>query len=203
LLFLIGMGTTLHRICTKSLLIWLLLAWLWMGQAWAQGKGGVGLYLDYDPPGSGNLVVFSVTYKSPADQAQVKRGDQLIKVNGQEVTGKPLPEVAAMIGGPAGSSVNLTFLREGAAMEVSLVRAELKAKPLRALPPPSAGGPGEVSSDPYTFSDLERQLVKHKILELKTEDERQRMLILLTQLKEKKMTTSQFLEAMKKEFPSQ
>lgn len=186
--------------CTKSPLFWLFLSCLWVGQALAQ-QGGVGIYLDYDPPGSQNLVVFSVSYKSPADKAEVKRGDQLLKVNGQEVSGKSLQEVAAMIGGPVGSSVSLTLIREGQAMEVAMERAPLKAKAALALPPPSQGGPGE--ADPYTFNDLERHLVKQKILGLKTDEERQRMLLLLTSLKEKKITAAQFMEAMKKEFPSQ
>jgi membrane-associated protease RseP (regulator of RpoE activity) len=196
------MGGRLNRICTKSLWFLALIAWLGMGQALAQGQGGVGIYLDYDPPGSGNLVVFSVSYKSPADKAQVKRGDQLVKVNGQEVAGKSLEEVAGMIVGPVGSSVALSFLREGTPVEVSLVRVELKSKAPLALPPPSQGGPSAVGpGDPYTFNDLEKHLVKQKILALKTPEERDKMLQLLTALKERKITTTQFMERMKKEFP--
>ena len=188
------------RNCTKTAFFCLLISWLCLGQARAEAQGGVGIYLDFDPPGSQNLVVFSVSYKSPADNAKIVRGDRLLKVNGQEITGKPLPEVAAMIGGPVGSTVNLTMMREGQSMELALVRAPLRAKGPLALPPPSMGGPGE--ADPYTFTDLERQLVKMKIVELKTDEERDRMLALLTSLKDKKITAAQFLDAMKKQFPS-
>jgi membrane-associated protease RseP (regulator of RpoE activity) len=192
-----------HRRGAIWLFLLILLPLGWARAGWAQG--GVGLYLDYDPPGSGNVVVYSVAYKSPADKAQVKRGDQLLKVDGKEVTGKPMQEVAAMIAGPVGSTVNLSFLRGGAPLDVSLVRAELKAKAPVSLPPPSQGGSGPVevgaASDAYTFNDLEKHLVKQKILALQTPEQRDRMLQLLTALKEKKMTKPQFMEAIKKEFP--
>lgn len=180
------------------------MSWFYLGTAWGQTQGGVGMHLDYDPPGSGNVVVYSVSYKSPADKAQIKRGDLLLKVEGQEVTGKPLQQVAAMIAGPVGSTVNLTFLREGVPREVPVVRAELKAKAPVSLPPPSqtiSGSAAAASSDPYSFNDLEKHLVKAKIHALSTPEQRDKMLQLLTALKEKKITTSQFMETMKKEFP--
>lgn len=191
-------------ICT-FLLCFFLVALAWGGEARAQGgQGGVGVYLDYDPPGSGNIVVFSVTYKSPADKAKVKRGDQLIKVDGNEVTGKPMNQVAAMIVGPPGTTVNMTFLRGGVPREVPLVRKVLKAKTPVSLPPPSQAGTGDQVSggtDPYMLSDLEKHLVKQKIKKLTTEQQRQKMLQLLTSLKEKKITAHQLLETMKAEFP--
>jgi carboxyl-terminal processing protease len=189
--------------CTKRLFFWAFLLVFWGGPSWAQAQGGVGMHLDYDPPGSGNIVVFSVSYKSPADKAKLKRGDQLIKVDGQEVTGKPLQEVAAMIGGPVGSTVTMSLIREGMPLDVPLVREELKAKAPVALPPPSQGGPVDAGpvADPYILNDLEKHLVKQKINGLQTPQQRERMLQLLTAVKEKKMTTSQFMETMKKEFP--
>jgi membrane-associated protease RseP (regulator of RpoE activity) len=198
------MGTPDSIHGTKPSIFILLVCWFWLGSAWGQAQGGVGMHLDYDPPGSGNIVVYSVSYKSPADKAQIKRGDQLIKVEGQEVTGKPLQQVAALIGGPVGSTVNLTLLREGAPMEVAVIRAELKSKAPVSLTPPSQGGPGPgavASSDPYSFNDLEKHLVKQKIIGLATPEQRDKMLQLLTALKDRKITASQFMEMMKKEFP--
>lgn len=183
-------------------------AWLWGGSGGvlAQDQGGVGIYLDYDPPGSGNIVVYSVSYKSPADKARVKRGDQLIKVDGRDISGKGLNEVAGLIGGPAGTPVTLTFLRDGAPREVALTREVLRPHGTVSLPPPSQTPTGNQMAtggggDPYTFTELEKQIVKQRIQKLTTDQQRQRMLQLLTTLKEKKITTHQFLETIKAEFP--
>lgn len=157
--------------------------------------GGVGVMIDYDPPGSGNVVIYSVTYKSPADRAKVKRGSRLLKVDGHEVTGKPLQEIAGLIRGPAGSSVTLSMLdTSGTVRDFALTRKSLQDAPPIALPPPSQIGKG-------TFlTKSEKTLVKQKILGLKTDAQRQRMLTLLTQLKEKKITKRNFLKVIKTEF---
>jgi len=164
--------------------------------AWAQeSTGGVGIYLDFDPPGSQNLVVFSVTYKSPADKAKVKRGDQLIKVDGKEVQGKNLAEVASWIRGPVGTTVNLTLQRDGGTLEIPLVRQVMGSKVKAVLPPPSQ------IDDSRFLSTSEKTLLKQKILALQTQEQKERMLELLTAFKEKKISKSSFLKAIQREFP--
>ncbi|MDX1386613.1 MAG: PDZ domain-containing protein [bacterium] len=160
-----------------------------------EASGGVGLYLDFDPPGSGNLVVFNVLYRSPADKAKVKKGDQLLKVDGQEVQGKSLEDVAKMIRGPVGSTVTITFSRAGVPREVPLVRKAIKAKANVVLPPPS-----EAVASPF-LTNKEKALVKAKILSLKTEAQKKRMMELLVALKNKQISKPKFMRAIKNEFP--
>ncbi len=158
--------------------------------------GGVGIMIDYDPPGSGNVVIYSVSYKSPADQAGIKRGERLMRVDGQDVTGRPLEDVARLIRGPQGSSVTLTLAgSEGQIREVPLTRKSLPSGPSVALPPPSQVGQG------MFLTPTEKDLVKQKILGIKTDAQRQRMLELLTQLKNKQISKPKFLQAIKAEFP--
>jgi C-terminal processing protease CtpA/Prc len=160
-----------------------------------QAAGGVGLYLDFDPPGSQNLVVYTVLYRSPADKAKVKPGDQVLKVDGREVKGKSLEEVAQMIRGPVGSSVTLTLVRAGVPREVSLVRKALKAKAQAVLPPPS-----QAVASPFLTNE-EKALVKAKILSLKTEAQKKRMMELLVALKNKQISKPKFMQTIKREFP--
>lgn len=65
---------------------------------------------------------------SPADQAGVKAGDIIIKVDGQDVTTLPLNEIVAMIRGPEGTDVTLSLLRpdENRSLEVTITRGEIK-----------------------------------------------------------------------------
>jgi len=157
--------------------------------------GGVGILLDYDPPGSGNVVVYSVTYRSPADKAKVKRGDKLIRVDDNEVTGKSLEDIAQLIRGPVGTPVVLTLVRGGSRLQISVVRKTLQKGAVLSLPPPSKGGKG------VSLSPQEKALVKEKIVSLKTDGQRQRMMQLLQKLKAQKISKSQFMETLKKDFP--
>lgn len=65
---------------------------------------------------------------SPADQAGVKAGDIIIKVDGQDVTTLPLNEIVALIRGPEGTDVTLSLLRpdENRSLEVTITRGEIK-----------------------------------------------------------------------------
>ncbi len=157
--------------------------------------GGVGIYLDFDPPGSQNLVVYSVTYKSPADKAKVKRGDQLIKVDAQQVQGKSLAEVASLIRGPAGSPVVLTVMRGGASIDIPLVRQVMSTKVKAVLPPPS-----QIDNSRFLNTE-EKSMLKQKIMALKTPEQKQRMLELLTAFKDKSLSKPNFLKAIRAEFP--
>lgn len=65
---------------------------------------------------------------SPADQAGVKAGDIIIKVDGEDVTTLPLNEIVAKIRGPEGTEVTLSLLRpdENRSLEVTITRGEIK-----------------------------------------------------------------------------
>ena len=160
-----------------------------------EAYGGVGILLDHDPKDPQKILIFSVTYKSPADKAQVHRGDRLLSVDGQEVTGHDLNEIADKIRGPLGSSVTLMVeTTSGVVRGVTLERRTIAAGPLVSVPPPNIGSTG------VFFTSEERALVKEKILGLTTDEKRENMLNLLKALKEKRITKTQFLKFLKTDF---
>ena len=65
---------------------------------------------------------------SPADQAGVKAGDIIMKVDGEDVTSLPLNEIVALIRGPEGTIVEISLLRpdESRSVEVAITRGEIK-----------------------------------------------------------------------------
>jgi carboxyl-terminal processing protease len=64
---------------------------------------------------------------SPAQKAGLKPGDVILKVNGEEVGGLPLEQVASRILGPSGTPVQLTIFNPstGETREITLVRANI------------------------------------------------------------------------------
>jgi len=64
---------------------------------------------------------------SPAEQAGVKAGDIIMKVDGQDVTTWPLDQVASHIRGQAGTQVTLTLLRpeDGKTLEITITRGDI------------------------------------------------------------------------------
>ncbi|HUJ09534.1 MAG TPA: S41 family peptidase [Verrucomicrobiae bacterium] len=76
----------------------------------------------------GHVTIVAPMDGSPAQQAGLRSGDIIFRVDGKEVTGLPLDEVAAKISGPAGTSVTLTILEHasGQTREVTLKRAAIQ-----------------------------------------------------------------------------
>jgi carboxyl-terminal processing protease len=58
----------------------------------------------------GQIVIVAPLDGSPAQRAGLKPGDIILRVNGQEVAGRPLDQVLNEISGPTGTSVTLTIL---------------------------------------------------------------------------------------------
>jgi carboxyl-terminal processing protease len=79
----------------------------------------------------------------PADLAGIRAGDVLIEIDGQSVVDLSFDEVILMVRGPEGTTVNLTFLREGEPepLEFSIVRTrfEVPVVEYEMLPPEIAG----------------------------------------------------------------
>ncbi len=69
--------------------------------------------------------VVRVLQDNPAEKAGVAVGDIIIKVNGEDATGKQLNEVVASIRGESGTSVKLTIVRDGAEKEFSITREQV------------------------------------------------------------------------------
>ncbi|MCJ7585137.1 MAG: S41 family peptidase [Anaerolineales bacterium] len=85
---------------------------------------GIGAYVDTNKD---YLTVVSPIAGSPAEKADLKSGDQIIAIDGQDMTGVN-PELARQkVLGPAGSTVHLTILREGIdqPLEFDIVRANI------------------------------------------------------------------------------
>jgi carboxyl-terminal processing protease len=85
---------------------------------------GIGAFVDTTKD---YLTVVSPIAGSPAERAGLQPGDQIIAIDGEDMTGVP-PELARQkVLGPAGSTVHLTILREGVEqpMEFEIVRAHI------------------------------------------------------------------------------
>lgn len=68
------------------------------------------------------LRVVDVIRDSPAEKAGLLAGDELVAVDGEEVAGMTLEEVVAKVKGPRGTEVTLGLLRDGAALDLAIVR---------------------------------------------------------------------------------
>lgn len=74
----------------------------------------------------GKLFVNEVSEGYPSQKADIRPGDQIVKINGVETTGKQRAQISQLLRGPKGTPVSLTLLRDGAVINKSLVREEIK-----------------------------------------------------------------------------
>jgi carboxyl-terminal processing protease len=81
---------------------------------------GIGTTVAEDPLG---LRIVTVYDESPAAQAGIKAGDQIIAANGTSLKGKTTEEATALVKGPSGTSVRLTVRRAGKDRTVTVTRA--------------------------------------------------------------------------------
>lgn len=92
-----------------------------------QGFGGVGITIrkarNDEAPG---LVVIDIVPDSPADQAGLWAGDRISRIGETATPKMSIQDAAEQLRGPAGSTVDLTVIREaGAARAVTLARAHI------------------------------------------------------------------------------
>jgi carboxyl-terminal processing protease len=87
---------------------------------------GIGAYVDQAP--DGGVYIIRVFEDGPAEAAGLRANDVVIAVDGQDVTGNTINESLLLIRGPAGSSVQLTIIREGEEepLILSVMRARLE-----------------------------------------------------------------------------
>ncbi len=85
---------------------------------------GIGAWVDTDGP---FLTIVSAMPGSPAEQAGLQPGDQVIAVDGEDMSGMDGNLVIREVLGPAGTTVTLTIRREGEAdsFEVEIVRQKI------------------------------------------------------------------------------
>ncbi|WP_316786147.1 S41 family peptidase [Pedobacter frigiditerrae] len=85
--------------------------------------GGIGagtLYIE------GKLFVNEVSEGNPANKQDIKPGDQIVKINGIDTQGKDRNQISQLLRGPKGSSLSLVLIREGAVLNKTLIREEIK-----------------------------------------------------------------------------
>jgi carboxyl-terminal processing protease len=95
-------------------------------QNFTQGQfEGVGLEVQAK---DGQIVIVAPIDGSPAQKAGLRSGEVILKVDGEDVRGLPLVQVAEKIMGPAGTRVTLTVQdpQTGQAREFTLVRAKIE-----------------------------------------------------------------------------
>ena len=88
---------------------------------------GIGAYVDTDGE---YLTIISPISGSPADQAGLRSGDQIIAIDGEDMTGIPPEQARQKVLGPAGTTILLTIQREGesAPLEIPVTRANILIK---------------------------------------------------------------------------
>ena len=89
-------------------------------QAQIQGEiTGIGAQVEYL---DGILTIVSPLKGSPAEAAGLEPGDQVLKVDGEELSGLSFMEAVEKVRGPKGSKVKLTIRRNGFELDVDVVR---------------------------------------------------------------------------------
>jgi carboxyl-terminal processing protease len=71
------------------------------------------------------LVIVSTLPSSPALAAGVQVGDEFVAVNGEPVAGRSVDEITAIVRGPAGTDVTITFARNGSTLDITITRAAI------------------------------------------------------------------------------
>lgn len=74
----------------------------------------------------GKLFINEVSQGYPADKGEVKPGDQIVKINNNDVKGKDRNQISHLLRGPKGTSVDLLIIRNGAVITKNLTRDEIK-----------------------------------------------------------------------------
>jgi carboxyl-terminal processing protease len=94
-------------------------------QGFLQGEfEGIGAYVQMK---DGHVIIAAPMDGSPAQEAGLRPGDVILKVNGEDVSHLAVDEVVGRILGPAGTQVTLTILSPGTGQtrDVTLTRAQI------------------------------------------------------------------------------
>ena len=86
---------------------------------------GVGITVSVREDGQG-VDVTQVNAGGPAEEAGLKAGDVIIKVDGQEVDASDLTDVSSKVKGNPGTTVDLTILRDGSERIFTVERREIQ-----------------------------------------------------------------------------
>ena len=93
---------------------------------------GIGATVRQDEE-TGGLELVSIFEGSPAEEAGLRPGDQIVQVEGRDVTHMTQDEIIALVRGPAGTPVRLGILRPGVdeILKFEVVRARISVPSVR------------------------------------------------------------------------
>lgn len=80
---------------------------------------------------SGRIIVFNVMPGTPADLAQLKKGDIITTVDGKNIDGMNVSDVATLVRGPENSIVELIIQRDGKKINKKIKRREIKIRSVK------------------------------------------------------------------------
>ncbi len=80
---------------------------------------------------SGKVQIISVMEGTPAQFANLQSGDFIIGIDGKDVNGLPLADIATLVRGPENSFVELTILRGKDKFTKKIIRKEIKIKTVK------------------------------------------------------------------------
>lgn len=80
---------------------------------------------------SGKVQIINVMEGTPAQFANLQNGDFIIAIDGKDVNGMPLADVANLVRGPENSLVELTILRDKDKFTKKVLRKEIKIKTVK------------------------------------------------------------------------
>ena len=90
---------------------------------------GIGVYLSFST--ASYPVITGTVSGSPAAEAGIQAGDQVIKVGDKDIKGITADQATALIQGPEGSKVTLTILRGAQTMTFTVTRAQIQVPTVR------------------------------------------------------------------------
>jgi carboxyl-terminal processing protease len=116
---------------------------------------------------TGRVTVVSPIKDSPAEKAGIRAGDEILAVNGEDITDKGLDEAVALIRGPEGSTVKLTLLRPPSTtpFELTVVRGKILSPEMDYKLLPDHPGVGYIHV--YEFNTKIAERVRDAIADLK------------------------------------
>lgn len=89
---------------------------------------GIGINIAAD---AGKIIIINVVKQTPADLAGLKSGDMITKVNGHNVQGKSIFQVANYIKNPELETVEIEVLRENKKLTKQIKKTEIKIKTVK------------------------------------------------------------------------
>lgn len=124
-----------------------------------------------------NEIVITKVYKdSPAEEAGLKEGDVLYKVDNREITDEDLSEVVTWIKGEEGTAVTLYVMRDGEEVELTAVRRMIEVQTVEyEMKEDQIGYISVLEFDSVTYdqfeaalNDLESQGMKGLVIDLRS-----------------------------------